>query len=75
MTKQAPQAMQAAIKRSRWKAWLSGQSGAKKTAISSPLTSRSRSRLTDENTFLQPLTSSLKKILLAPHHTEALLLQ
>jgi hypothetical protein len=29
MTKSAPQAMQAAIKRSRWKAWLSGQSGEK----------------------------------------------
>jgi hypothetical protein len=37
MTESAPQAMQEAIKKSRWKAWLSGQSGAKTTAISSLL--------------------------------------
>jgi hypothetical protein len=71
MKKSAPQVMQAAIKRSRWKDLLSGQSGAKTTAISYLLTSRSRPRLTDENIFLQPLTSSLKKIRLEPHHTEA----
>jgi hypothetical protein len=47
MTKSAPQAMQAAIKRSRWRAWLSGQSGAKTISISSLLTSQSRPRLTD----------------------------
>jgi hypothetical protein len=35
------------------------------------LTSQSRLRLTDENIFQQPLTSSLKKIWLATHHTEA----
>jgi hypothetical protein len=51
MTKPAPQAMQAAMKRSRWKAWLSGQSGAKTLAISSLLTSPSRPRLTNETIF------------------------
>jgi hypothetical protein len=75
MTNSAPQAMQAEIKRSRWKARLSGQSGAKTTAIGSLLTSQSRPRLTDENIFLQSLTSSLKKIQLATHHTEACPLQ
>jgi hypothetical protein len=75
VTKLAPQAMQAALKRSRWKAWLSGQSGAKTTSIRSLLTSQSRPRLTDENIFQQPLTSSLKKIRLATHHTAACPLQ
>jgi hypothetical protein len=74
-TNSAPQAMQAAIKRSKLKAWLSGQSGAKTTSIRSLLTSQSLPRLTDENIFLQPLTSSLKKIRLATHHTEACPLQ
>jgi hypothetical protein len=49
--------------------------GRKTTAISSLLTSQSRPRLTDENIFQQPLTSSLKKIRLATHHTEAWPLQ
>jgi hypothetical protein len=53
--------------RSRWKAWLSGQPGAKTTSIISLLTSQNLPQLTDENIFLQPLTSSLKKIRLATH--------
>jgi hypothetical protein len=51
------------------------QSGAKTTSIRSLLTSQSRPRLTDEIIFQKPLTSSLKKIRLATHHTEACPLQ
>jgi hypothetical protein len=40
--KAAPQAMQSAIKKSRWKAWLSGQSEAKTSAFCLLIASQSR---------------------------------
>jgi hypothetical protein len=61
MKKSAPQEMQAAIKMSESKTWISGQSKVKTTAINSLPTSRSHHRFTDEDIFLPPLTSLLKK--------------
>jgi hypothetical protein len=61
MTKSAPQEMQAAIKMSESKTWISGQSKVKTTAIKSLPTSPSHHRFTDEDIFLPPLTSLLKK--------------
>jgi hypothetical protein len=49
--------------------------GSENTSIRSLLTSQSCLRLTDENIFQKPLTTSLKKIRPATHHNEACPLQ